>query len=86
MSTADEYKKFLAEKNRHATYKKNNDIEREFYTHLYFFNWTLSLIILFLGYKAYMLYATGTPIFSSGTPGTSGVSSYIGGLRGTRLN
>ena len=36
MTTADEYKKFLAEKNRHATYKKNNDIEREFYTHLYF--------------------------------------------------
>lgn len=81
MTTADEYKKFLAEKNRHATYKKNNETEREFYTHLYFFNWTLSLIILFLGYKAYTLYAAGPPIFASGEIG--GTTS-IGGLWGTR--
>ena len=68
MTTTDAqtaYKKFINEKNRHATYEKNNENEKDFFTHLYFFNWFLFILSIFLGYKAYVLYKSGPPIWDS---------------------
>jgi DNA-directed RNA polymerase subunit H (RpoH/RPB5) len=46
-------------------YKQNNKNEKEFFNHLYFFNWFLFIISIFLGYKAYKLYKSGPPIWDS---------------------
>tara|TARA_Y100000389_G_scaffold194066_1_gene223600 strand:+ start:752 stop:1027 length:276 start_codon:yes stop_codon:yes gene_type:complete len=61
----EQYKKFKEEKNRNETYKQNNKNEKEFFNHLYFFNWFLFIISIFLGYKAYKLYKSGPPIWDS---------------------
>jgi|TARA_Y100000816_G_C25983215_1_gene513438 hypothetical protein len=59
------YKRFLEEKNRKLTYEKNNENEKMFYRHLYFFNWSLFLLSVFFGYKTYKLYKSGPPLFDS---------------------
>ena len=64
-SPQEAYNKFIHEKNRRATYEKNNENEKEFYGHLYFFNWMLFVISVVLGYKAYKLYKSGPPIWES---------------------
>jgi len=58
----DEY---LKAKNDRATFGKNNENEKEFYTHIYIFNWMLFMLSVFLGYKTYKLYITGPPIWDS---------------------
>ena len=64
-SAQEQYIKFKEEKNRNETYKQNNKNEKEFFNHLYFFNWFLFIISIFLGYKAYKLYKSGQPIWDS---------------------
>ena len=59
------YNEYLNEKNRQATYSQNNKNEKEFYRHLYIFNWAIFLLSVFLGYKAYKLYKAGPPIWDS---------------------
>lgn len=61
----ESYNKFMHEKNRLLTYKKNNENEKEFIGHLYFFNWMIFVVSIVIGYKAYKLYQSGPPIWES---------------------